>query len=150
MEQPNSQFDKTVATGKKLHEIVGIVTSIVAVGSAIGAYITSVGGVAGFLREVIWYALGAYISWFAFLPPVFLLHDKIERETNRSSNDVVVLLLLAAPVMGGAYVLRHYVFYIEEDVGEGSKVFTSVLGALILLVPIGLFWYYKGSQPNKS
>jgi len=149
MEQPTSQFDKAVATGKKFQEVAGIVTSIVAVGSAIAAYIADVGGVAGFLKEVVWYALGAFISWIALLPPVFLLHEKIEKETNRSSNDVVMLLLFAAPVMGGAYILRNYVFYIEEDVGEGSKVFTSILGALILLLPIGLFWYFKGSQPNK-
>jgi hypothetical protein len=148
----NQQKPDVIGTLKQAKDIWEIGTWIVTAGTTLVTFIRGVGGPVQFLVEVGFYGFACYMAAFVFVPLVTLILTKLEEATQRTTTDAFGIILLGIALLGGGALIRFGLF--AEGLTEGLDAIGTAFGALvgfaILLMPVFLFWYYRGSKPNAA
>lgn len=147
----SSVVEPMLAAGKVAQGLWELGTFIISVGSAIGAFISKVGGVTQFLVEVGFFGIAAYVGLFFVVTPLLMLLAGAERVTSRETTDKAFVVFACCAAVVGAFVVRFLVFddQVAEDLDAIGTAFGVILGIVILAMPLVLLWYFKGSRPTQ-
>lgn len=135
---------------RKLDELIGIASTLVSAGTAIVSFIKGVGGLTQFLVEVAFYGFASYIAMFLVLPVVLGAVAGLEKATNRTSTKAATVVVVALGALGGGALVRFGLFApnVTKDLDGIGTAFGVIVGIAILLVPLAILWYVKGSKPT--
>ncbi len=135
--------------GRLINELIGIVSTIISAGAAVVSFIKGVGGPAQFLVEVAFYGFACYIACFVTLPIALFVISSMDRATKRESSTATLAVVVAIGVLGGGALFRFGLFAkdVTHNLDGIGTAFGVICGLVILLIPVGAFWYLKGSKP---
>jgi hypothetical protein len=134
---------------RKLDELIGIASALVSAGTAVVSFIKGVGGLTQFLVEVAFYGFASYIAMFLVLPVVLAAVAGLEKATRRTSTKATTVVIVALGGLGGGALVRFGLFAddVTRDLDGIGTAFGVICGIVILLVPLAILWYVKGSKP---
>lgn len=134
------------------HKAVETVSTAISIGSGILGFIRSIGGFGQFLVEVGALGFAWYAAVFIFGMPVVLLMNWLDKATHRSTTDTTMLWIAAGAVLIGGLILRFAAFDegFTRDLDAIGSGFLGLLGVAVLLAPLAVWWYYRGSKPAKA
>jgi hypothetical protein len=74
----------------------------------------------------------------------------LERATNRVTTDVAAGIIAGLGVLGGGALIRFLLFApdLTEDLDAIGTAFAATVGVVILLIPLFVLWYFRGSKPR--
>lgn len=147
-----SSFDKVLDVGKKAKTVWEIGSWLISAGSAILAFITKVGGPVQFLVEVAFIGFASYIALWIAVPLGVGLLSALEKATGRTSTDVASAVVVVTFALVGAALVRFALFHPEvtQDLDGIGTAFGVVVGVVILLMPLFILWYARGSRPANN
>ena len=133
------------------HKVVETISTAISIGSGVVGFIRSIGGFGQFLVEVGAIGIACYFAVFIFYIPVNWLLEKLGKATNRVTTESAEAWIAAGTVLIGGLILRFLVFAegITRDLDAIGSGFLGLLGVLILLAPLVLLWFTRGSKPAK-
>lgn len=107
--EPTS-FDRIVATGERAKAVWELGSFLITAGTAILAFVASVGGPVQFLIEVSVIGFAAYVALFVVVVPALLLLSSVEALTRWTSTDTTYVVIGALAAVLGAAVIRFGIF----------------------------------------
>lgn len=133
------------------HKVVETISTAISIGSGVVGFIRSIGGFGQFLVEVGFFGVACYLAVFLVYLPVNWLLEKLGKATQRVTTGSAEAWIAAGTVLIGGVIIRFLVF--AEGITRGGDAFGNffmgLLGVLILLAPLLLLWYTRGSKPVK-
>lgn len=146
-ESPAETVLQRAETAKRVWEVA---TWIIEAGVIVVGFISDVGGLVQFLMEVGFFGFACYVAAFIFVPLTVAGLEALERGTNRQTTDIGGGILVGAALLGGGALVRFGVFApgFTEDLDAIGSTFLALLGLAVLLVPIAVWWYFRGSRPR--
>lgn len=134
------------------HNVVETISTAISIGSGVVGFIRSIGGFGQFLVEVGFFGVACYLAVFLFYLPGNWLLEKLGKATKRVTIGSAEAWIAAGTVLIGGVIIRFLVF--AEGITRGGDAFGNffmgLLGVLILLAPLLLLWYTRGSKPVKA
>lgn len=133
---------------KQAKEIWEYATWVVDVGVAVVGFIKNTGGWVQFLVEVGTYGIACYIAIWLVLPLAVGAVSALEKGTHRTTTDAAAGLIAGVAVLGGGALIRYGLFApgLTEDLDGIGTAFAALLGVGVLLIPLVVWWYFKGSR----
>lgn len=134
------------------HKLVETISTAISIGSGILGFIRSIGGFGQFLVEVGALGFAWYAAVFIFGMPAALLMSWLDKATHRTTNDSTMMWIAAGAVLIGGLILRFAAFDegFTRDLDAIGSGFLGLLGVAVLLAPLAVWWYYRGSKPAKA
>ncbi len=125
------------------------VTGAVAILSTINAFISSHGGPIQVLVQIGVFGFALYIGMVIAVPLALSILAALERSTHRTSTETATAVIAIACIAGVAVLIRLVVFYdgIGTDFDTIGTTFTALVGTAVLLTPLVVLWWRKGSTP---
>lgn len=133
------------------HKAVETISTAISISSGVIGFIRSIGGFGQFLVEVGAFGIACYLAIFLFYLPVSWLLGKLEKATRRETTDSAANWIAAGTVLIGGVIVRFAIFAdgITQDLDAIGAGFLGLLGILVLLAPVGVWWFSRGSKPVK-
>lgn len=133
------------------HNVVETISTAISIGSGVVGFIRDIGGFGQFLVEVGFFGVACYFAIFVFYLPVNWLLDKLGKATKRVTTGSAEAWIAAGSVLIGGVILRFLVFAkgITRAWDAFGNFIMGLLGVLILLAPLVLLWFTRGSKPVK-
>ncbi|MGO4599816.1 hypothetical protein [Terrabacter sp. 2RAF25] len=134
-----------VETGNRVYEAV---TGAIAAISAILSFIQQ-HGVVSILVQIGIMGFALYISLFIAVPLALGILHVLHGATKRTSTDQAVAVILVVVLVAVALLVRFGLFY--DGIGQPGDLdgigtaFTALVGVLVLLAPLFVLWWRKGS-----
>ena len=124
----------------------------ISAGSAVVGFVQAHGGLGAVLVQLGIFGFACYISAFVAVPVVLGLLAALEKATNRETTDVAAAVAVAAALLGGGALIRFGLFDggLGADFDAIAAVFTGLVGVAILLAPLVVLWWRKGSRPKPA
>jgi hypothetical protein len=132
-------------------ELIQNLSWLVASAATVVGFIRTHGGPVYFLVQIGLFGIACYIALFVAIPITAGIMWIAERSTHRESTDASTLIIAAIAVLGVGALIRFKGFY--SGIGQPGDfdgigtAFMALIGALILLLPLGILWWRKGSRP---
>ncbi|TDP92912.1 hypothetical protein [Labedaea rhizosphaerae] len=135
--------------GQKIGEFVGWA---IGAGSAVVGFVQAHGGPGSILVQLGIFGFACYISVFVAVPVVLGLFAALEKVTARETTDLATAVVLGIALLAGGALIRFGLFYdgIGDDFDTIGKVFAGLVGVAILMAPLVLLWWRKGSRPKPA
>jgi hypothetical protein len=148
----HKQTPDVIGTLTKAKDIWEIGSWIVSAGTTIVTFVRGIGGPVQFLVEVGFYGFACYIAAFVFVPLLIMALTSLEKATRRTTTDAFAIVAVGIAVLGGGALIRFGLFAegLTEDLDAIGTAFGAFVGLIVLLLPIVLFWYFRGSKPNAA
>jgi hypothetical protein len=145
---PPGPVDRVIDLGEKARSVWELGAFVISAGSAILAFISDVGGWAQFFVEVAFLGFAAYIALFVVVIPVIGLLTGAERVTRRETTEQAWIVIGALAAVCGAAFVRFALFAdgVSQDLDAIGTTFGVIVGVAILLSPLVVWWYVKGSN----
>lgn len=151
-EDDRSGLDRLLHAGEQAKRAWEVGSFVITAGTTVLAFISDVGGPIQFLVEVSAIGFAAYVALFVVVVPMFYLLQGVEKVTKRESTDTATFVVIGLAAVVGAAVIRFGLFDQRafEDLDAIGTAFSVLVGIAVLLVPVFVLWYTRGSRPAAS
>jgi len=124
--------------------VIGAITAIIAAASAVVGFVAANGGLALVLGQIGIFAFACYAGVF---PTAFVIVglDALTSRLRRETSDTAFIAIAAFLMIIFALLVRFGLFY--DGIAEEKNAFLAAVGVGVLLLPVFLLWYFRGSKP---